>query len=108
LNILTAIIHFYISRNKGLLETFKPISITAFPSLHPCRINSKYNPQIIIYCYNHSHNGTACPTQPKEIKNAKEFLSLLKDGKSGDKTKKVAKKSTPFPMQPSTSRRTRE
>jgi hypothetical protein len=31
--------------------------------------------------------------QPKEIKNAKEFLNLLKDGKSADKTKKVAKKS---------------
>lgn len=32
--------------------------------------------------------------QPKEIKSPKEFLSLLKEGKSSDKTKKVAKKST--------------
>jgi hypothetical protein len=57
------------------------------------------NNNIRIY---HNHNGTHRPTQPKEVKNPKEFLNLLKEGKSADKSKKPAKKSTHIAMQLST------
>jgi hypothetical protein len=54
---------------------------------------------LIILNY-HKRNGTVYVTQPKEIKNVKEFLNLLKENKGADKGKAKTKKSIPYVMQP--------
>jgi len=60
------------------------------------------------YIFNHHNNGSSFVTQPRQIKNASEFINLIKNvTAAGDKNKKVAKKkSTCNVMQPSSSRET--